>query len=259
MALPSFKELRGKAAVVTGASKGIGAAIAKRLANDGVRVILAARGKDELQDRVKEIEGAGGTAKAIVCDVRDYKSVEKAVKECVDSYSQLDIFVNNAGTIEPIARIEDSDPEIWSRAVDVNMKGVYHGLRASFPVMKKQGGGVIVNMSSGAATSALEGWSHYSSTKAAAAMLTRCGDKEMSGFGIRIIGLSPGTVATGMMRSIKDSGINPVSQLDWGVHITPEEAAHAVAYLCTKEAVGLAGADFSIKTEEGRRRIGLPV
>src|SRR3546814_7074582 len=93
-------------------------------------------------------------------------------------------------------RSGESDPDGWDAVVDINLKGVYHGLRAAIPIMEAQGHGVIVNISSGAATSPLEGWSHYCATKAAVLMLTRCVDKEYRDRGIHVVGLSPGTVAT---------------------------------------------------------------
>ena len=169
----------------------------------------------------------------------------------------MDILVNNADLIEPIARLANSDPEQWDRVVDINYKGVYHGLRAAIPVMESQGAGVIVNMSSGAATSALEGWSHYCSTKAAVLSLTRCADKEYRDKGIRVVGLSPGTVATDMQVAIRASGINPVSKLDPSVHISADWVARTVAWLCTEDAAEFAGTDFSLKNDEGRRRAGL--
>jgi len=114
------------------------------------------------------------------------------------------------------------------------------------------------NISSGAATSALEGWSHYCSTKAAVLSLTRCADKEYRDAGVRVVGLSPGTVATEMQVAIKASGLNPVSQLDPSAHIPPEWAARAVVWLCTDTANDLAGVDFSLKDAAGRARVGLP-
>ena len=252
-----MSELQGKAAVVTGASRGIGAATAEELARQGVAVVLAARTKDEIEAVAKKIESDGGKASAVTCDVADYADVEKTVKHCKETYGSLDILVNNAGVIDPIARLAESDPAGWGQAVDINVKGVYHGLRAAIPVMEAQGHGVIVNISSGAASSALEGWSHYCATKAAVLMLTRCVDKEYRDKGIRVVGLSPGTVATDMQRAISASGINPVSQMDFSQHIPPEWPARAVAWLCTDEAREFDGGDFSLKTEDGRRRVGL--
>lgn len=253
-----MQELAGRTAVVTGASRGIGAATARELASHGVAVLLAARSLGEIEAVAETIRGAGGTAEAMACDVSRYADVAAMVERCRTAFGRLDILVNNAGVIEPIARLADSDPGHWDRIVDINYKGVYHGLRAAIPVMLQQGAGTIVNISSGAATGALDGWSHYCSTKAAVLSLTRCAHKEYGDQGIRVVGLSPGTVATHMQVAIKASGINPVSQLDPSVHIPPEWAARAVAWLCTEDAAEFAGTDFALKSDEGRRRVGLP-
>ncbi len=250
-------DLSGKTALVTGASKGIGAAAAKALAASGAAVVLAARSVAALKTLEAEITAAGGRALATACDVAHYAPVAAAVETAVTRFGGLDILVNNAGVIDPIAHLASSDPDAWGQVVDINYKGVYHGLRAALPMMVARKSGVIVNISSGAATNALEGWSHYCSTKAAVLMLTRCADREYRQHGIRVVGLSPGTVATDMQRSIKTSGINAVSQLDWDRHITPDEAAQAVLFLCSDQARDLVGDDFSIKTPEGRARAGL--
>lgn len=253
----TLNDLAGKTAIVTGASRGIGLAIAKRLIEYEVQVVLAARSVDKLEEHVDSITAQGHGAMSVQCDVAVFQDVEATIGSTLKHFGRLDILVNNAGTIEPIARISDSDPVVWSQAVDINMKGVYHGLRAAIPVMESQGSGVIVNLSSGAANSALEGWSHYCSTKAAVKKLTECAHKEVAEKGVRVVGLSPGTVATDMMASIKDSGINPVSQLDWSTHIPPEWAAEAVAFLCSTAGEDFDGTDFSIKTEEGKKLVGL--
>jgi 3-oxoacyl-[acyl-carrier protein] reductase len=252
-----MQELKGMTAVVTGASRGIGAATARELASQGVSVVLAARTVDEIEKVVAEIRESGGTAESIVCDVSRYADVASAIELCTESFGHLDILVNNAGVIDPIARLAESDPDQWDRVVDINLKGVYHGLRAAIPKMVARGAGTIVNISSGAATSALEGWSHYCSTKAAVLSLTRCADKEYRDLGLRVVGLSPGTVATDMQDAIRTSGLNPVSQLDPKVHIPADWVARAVAWLCTSAAIDLVGTDFSIKTDEARRRVGL--
>lgn len=248
-------ELSGKVAIVTGASRGIGASIAREFARRNVTLML--RAKAEIEQLAGELRQAGARASAIACDVSVYADIAEAVARSRSEFGRLDILVNNAGLIEPIARMADSDPEQWARVSDVNYKGVYFGMRAAIPVMERQKAGVIVNISSGAATSPLEGWSHYCSSKAAVLMLTRCADKEYRERGIRVVGLSPGTVATGMQTAIRASGINPVSQLDPSVHIPPEWAARAVAWLCTAAAADLAGTDFSLKDEAGRKRVGL--
>ena len=251
-------DLINKTVLVTGASRGIGAAIARHFAAAGAHVVMLARSGQTLDNLAAEIAETGGKALAIEGDVSRYADVERAIATTVDRLGRLDILVNNAGVIDPIARLADSDPEDWGRIVDINMKGVYHGLRAAIPPMLNTGGGLIVNISSGAATSALEGWSHYCATKAAVLSLTACAAKEYGAHGIRVVGLSPGTVATDMQVSIRTSGINPVSKLDPSVHIPAEWVAKAVAFLCGDGGAEFEGTDFSLKTNDGRRRVGLP-
>ena len=173
------------------------------------------------------------------------------------TFGAVDILVNNAGVIEPISRIETSDPAAWDKVIDINVKGVYHGIRAAVPHMLEKGAGTIVNISSGAATGALEGWSHYCASKAAALSLTRGADKELRDKGLRIVGLSPGTVATQMQVDIKASGINPVSQLDPSAHIPPEWVGEAICWLSTDAGDEYRGTDCSLRDEGVRKAIGL--
>ncbi|MEM6665358.1 MAG: SDR family oxidoreductase [Pseudomonadota bacterium] len=253
--LNSDIDLTGRTAIVTGASKGIGAAAALRLAGAGANVVLLARSGGDIARIAGDI---GSRAMAIPCDVANWSSVEDAVATTVLRFGGLDVLVNNAGTIEPIARLEDADPVGWRTAIDINLMGVFHGIRAALPVMKAGGGGTVINISSGAATNPLEGWSHYCASKAAVLMLTRAVHKEEAVNGIRCVGLSPGTVATGMQREIKASAINPVSKLEWDAHIPAEWVGEAVAYLTTDAARSYDGGDFSLKVPEGRRAVGLP-
>lgn len=250
-------ELTGQCAVITGASRGIGAATAKEMAGLGMHVVLAARSLEDCQQVADEICSNGGQAIAVACDVSRYEQLQKTIAHAIAQFGRLDVLVNNAGTIDPIAHLADSDPDSWSNVVDINLKGVYFGIRAVLPIMKDQKSGVIINISSGAATNALEGWSHYCATKAGVLSLTQCVHKEYSAHGVRCIGMSPGTVATDMQVSIKTSGIGPVSQMAFSDHIPPQWPARAISYLCTTAAADLSGTDFSIKTDEGRRRVGL--
>jgi len=247
-------DLSGKTALITGASRGIGAAGARAFAAAGANVVLAARSSGEIEALAGEIDAR---ARAVTCDVAEYASVERAVGVAVEAFGGLDILINNAGTIDPISRLELSDPEGWGTAIDVNLKGVYHGMRAAYAPMQARRGGVIVNISSGAATGVLEGWLHYCASKAGVLSLTKGAHLEWAERGIRVVGLSPGTVATDMQVAIKASGINRVSEMDWDAHIPPEWVARAMVWLCTDAARHHDGGDFSLKTDEGRAEAGL--
>lgn len=251
--------LTGKPTLITGASRGIGEATARHFAQRGAPVALAARGSDAIERIAAEIRADGGQAIAVACDVSSYDDVTALVEQTLEAFGGLGILINNAGRIEPIARLAESDPSAWGQVVDVNLKGVYHGLRCAIPVMQRAGGGVIVNVSSGAATGVLEGWSHYCASKAAVLSLTRCAHLETAEHGIRVVGISPGTVATGMQTAIRASGVNRVSQLDPSVHIPTEWVARAIEFLCGEDGAELAGGDFSLGSDEGRRRVGLPL
>ncbi|MEM6595579.1 MAG: SDR family oxidoreductase [Pseudomonadota bacterium] len=251
-------ELSGKSVLITGASRGIGEATARYFASQGAQVMLAARSVKQIEQIAQEITHHGGIAKATACDVAWAHEVQSAVQATVDAFGKLDVLINNAGLIDPIARITDIDPEDWALVIDVNLKGVFYGYHAAMPLMQNQGGGTIINISSGAATGALEGWSHYCASKAGVLSLTKCGHKEMAEHGIRVMGLSPGTVATDMQVEIKSSGINPVSQLDPSVHIPADWVAKGLAYLCGPGGDAWVGQDFSLKTDEGRAAVGLP-
>ena len=253
-------DLTGRAALVTGAARGIGRATAVRLARAGAHVAVTGRSEASLAEAVAEARSvASGDACMIAraCDVTDFEAVHRAVQEAQRVFGRLDILVNNAGVIEPIAGLADGDPHAWALAVQTNLLGPYHGLRAALPVMAAQGGGTVVTISSGAANSALPGWSAYCTTKAAAKKLTECAAKEAP-LGVRVVGLSPGTVSTDMMRTIKASGVGPVAALGWDAHVPPEWVAEAVLHLCGPAGDWHAGTDFSIKTPEGRAEVGLP-
>lgn len=249
--------LKGRAAIVTGASRGIGAATAEALAAEGASVMLLARSGDRITTLARHLRRGGARAEAMTCDVAEYSQVQAAVARAREAFGRIDILVNNAGVIDPIGPLASSDPAAWADAVDVNLKGVFFGIRAVLPDMRKRGAGVIVNLSSGAAHNPLEGWSQYCSAKAAVAMLTRCTHLENRGRGIRVFGLSPGTVATDMQRRIKASGINPVSQMDFAAHAPVEHPARAVAWLCTDAAADLSGEEISLRDDAIRARIGL--
>jgi NAD(P)-dependent dehydrogenase (short-subunit alcohol dehydrogenase family) len=256
---PTVDHLRDKVALITGASRGIGAATARYFAEAGCHVVLVARSAETLDSLTASLSTAPGKTRSVLGSVADYAVLDEAVAVAVREFGGPDFVVNNAGLIDPIARIADSDPQAWKQVIDVNVTGAYNAMRAALPPMIERGRGVIVNLSSGAATSALEGWSHYCASKAALLSLTRVAHLEYGDSGVRVVGISPGTVATQMQDDIRESGINPVSQLPTSAHIPAEWVARAIGYLCGPEGEQYAGTDFSLKNNEGRRAAGLPL
>ena len=244
----------GKTVVITGASRGIGAEAARVFTAAGANVALIARSSDAIEKLAAEI---GEQAIALTCDVASYASVEGAIAKAKETFGSVDILINNAGVIEPISHLASADPDEWGTVIDVNLKGVFNGMRAVLPMMIASGGGSILTISSGAAHGPVEAWSHYCASKAAVKMLTECVNKENGADGIRAIGLSPGTVATQMQVEIKASGINPVSQLDWDVHIPADWPARALLWMCGSDADQYCGQELSLRDEDLRKRVGL--
>ena len=243
--------VQGKAVMITGASRGIGAATARLFAAKGARLGLAGRPGAALSALAKETG-----ALLLPCDVADFAQVNGAVQAMVARFGALDVLINNAGLIEPIATLETADPGAWGRQIDVNLKGVFHGLRAALPVMRGQGAGTVLTIGSGAAYNALEGWSGYCASKAGAIMLTRAAHLE-AGRSLRFLSLSPGTVATDMQAAIRASGVNAVSQLDWSAHIPPEWPARALLWMCSADADDFRGGEVSLRDPAIRARLGL--
>jgi NAD(P)-dependent dehydrogenase (short-subunit alcohol dehydrogenase family) len=247
-------DIAGKTVVITGASRGIGAEAARVFAAAGANVALIARSGAAIDALELEI---GSQALALPCDVADYASVDAAIHKAKDTFGSVDVLINNAGVIEPISQLADADPDEWGQVIDINLKGVFNGMRAALPMMIAAGGGSILTISSGAAHGPVEAWSHYCASKAAVNMLTQCVHHENGTDGIRAIGLSPGTVATQMQREIKASGVNPISQLDWDVHIPADWPARALLWMCDADADEFCGGEISLRDENIRKRAGL--
>jgi len=244
--------MQGRVVVITGASRGIGAAAARVFAAAGAQVVLLARDRAAIAALATETGGL-----ALPCDVADWTAVEAAVGSVLARHGRIDVLINNAGVIDPIGPLSGADPAAWARAVEINLIGVFHGLRAVLPAMKTQGAGTILNLSSGAAHSPYDGWSAYCAAKAGVAMLTRAVHLEEGAWGLRVMGLSPGTVATGMQVRIRASGINPVAALDPAVHIPADWPARALLWMCSPAADAWRGEEVRLRDADVRRAVGL--
>lgn len=247
-------ELQGRIALITGAGRGIGEATARLFIAEGARVGLVGRNAAQLAELAERL---GPNAHALPCDVSEFGQVSAAVDRLAAVFGAPDILINNAGVIEPIAPLADTDPGAWAKSIAINLTGVYNGMRAVLPSMIAAGAGTILTVSSGAAHAPLEGWSAYCAGKAGVAMLTRSCDLENRNLGIRAIGLSPGTVRTEMQVRIRASGVNRVSQLDPAAHIPAEWPARALLWMCTPAADPHLGEEVSLRDEGLRAKLGL--
>ena len=192
-----------RVAVVTGASRGIGAAIARALAADGYAVCLLARDGEAAGGVAREILAIGGQAMSRAVDVTDDVAVGEGVEAVLSSWGRIDLLVNNAGAIEPEVPLWDADVETWWSVITTNVRGPFLMTRAVVPVMIAAGGGRVINLNSGAGTAERAELSAYTASKSALARIT--GSTHLAGWaqGIRAFDLAPGTVRTQMTLSMK--------------------------------------------------------
>jgi len=191
--------------LITGASRGIGEATARLFAQKGHRVALLARSVAAVERLADEIGGL-----AIPCDVADELAVREAVHKSAIEFGGIGIIINNAGTLEPAARILDTKPSDWTRNIEVNLFGLLYVLRHAVPFLPK--GGVVINVSSGAAANPLAGWSAYCASKAGLSILTRVlAIEESDARGIRVYGFLPGLVDTDMQAFNRANRINELA------------------------------------------------
>lgn len=239
--------------LVLGASRGLGRAIALALSRAGFAVAAGCRKLSDAQAVAAAIAAEGGRALPLAVDVTVFADVQRAADAAQNWSGQLIGLVNNAGLIDPIARISETDPQAWAQLIAVNLTGAYHGIRAVLPHLTA--GGTIVNISSGAASNPMEGWSAYCSSKAGLAMLTRSVSHEYGDRGVMSFGLRPGVVDTEMQGAIRASGINPISQLKRETLLAPDVPAKAVAFLFRSRPAELNGAELDVRDANFQARM----
>jgi NAD(P)-dependent dehydrogenase (short-subunit alcohol dehydrogenase family) len=244
--------LEGKIVVVTGAGSGIGAAVAKRAAEDGARVALIGRTPDRLGATAEVITGAGGEAFSIRCDVTLQEDIDAAIAQVLERWDTIDGLVNNAGMFS-IGHVLDHSREEWQRVIDVDLSAAFFMSQAAGRQMARAGGGSIVNIASidGHAAEALV--PSYSACKAGLMGLTRSMAIDLSPLGIRCNSVSPGYVAgTAMAEDTGDAG-RPMAEIMDGSDrsalrrlVTVSEVADACSYLLSDRATGVTGADLLV-------------
>ena len=218
--------LRGRVALITGAGSGIGAAIAEELARAGMRLALAGRRPDPIRRTMKLASGLGVGAIAIPTDTREYEQVESLVAQTIEHFGQVDVFVANAATAD-FGPIHLADPRVWADVIATNVLGVMYGVRAVLPQMLDRGSGHIVLINSTSGRSTYVGEPAYCASKHGALAFVDCLRQEVSGRGIRVSVVEPGSVETPLLR--RDPRVE--QYLEGVTPLNPADCARAVRYV----------------------------
>jgi NAD(P)-dependent dehydrogenase (short-subunit alcohol dehydrogenase family) len=238
----------GLVAIVTGAGRGIGRAMAERLAGAGVQVVVADIDFNSAQETSDRINKRNQTAIAVEVDVTKASSVNSLLAKTLEAYGQVDILVNNAGIMHR-TRILELPLEEWEQTIKVNLTGPFLCIKAVLPVMKGRGFGRIVNISSSAGRSVSTlGGAHYTASKAGLLGLTRAVAKEMAPFGITVNAICPGLIDTDMVRktTTPEELQNFLDSFPARRMGTPEEIGDLVVFLCSESASYITGASLDI-------------
>ncbi len=235
------KGLSGQVGIVTGGGRGIGAAIAAKLAEFGASVVVCGRSPSTLENTAQRIRAAGGQCEAMECDVTDLASVEKLAARVEQTFGRTDILVNNAGVGGFVTPLHELAPVEWDRTLHTNLRGVYYTIRSFAPLMIRAGRGDIINISSGAGKNPLPNGAAYAASKWGLNGLSYSIAEELRNYHIRVSVICPGSVQT---------ELGPHTGKDASKMLQPEDVAHVVAMMVTQASRAFASEVFLRPTQK---------
>ena len=238
--------LAGRAVIVTGGSRGIGAAIAALMAEHGAGVLVSGRDADRVQTAVKAMEGLGGRVVGLAADAAKREDVDRLVDAARQEFGRLDVVVNNAGITSDalLVRMKDDD---WDRVMDVNLRGAFLLTRAAAKVMMRQKSGRVINIASAAGAMGNAGQANYSAAKAGLIGLTKASARELAHWGILVNAVAPGLIETDMSAAIPEAARQAfLAQVPVGRIGTAREVAEVVGFLAGDGASYITGQVFHV-------------
>lgn len=251
----SYGRFVEKTVIVTGAAGGIGRAAAVRFGSEGAQVVAVDLAASDLATTVRDVEATGAPVMAVPADVTSDDDVAGYVAAAIETFGRVDVLFNNAGIAGPVKPILEYSEAELQRVLDVNVMGVWRGIRAAAPAMADTGGGVIVNTASIAGLRGTPQIAGYGASKHAVVSITRTAAVELAPLGIRVNAVCPAPIETPMMREI-EKGYGPddpqaihdgmIAQAPLGRYGEPEEVAALVAFLCSDEAAFISGSAYVI-------------
>jgi 3-oxoacyl-[acyl-carrier protein] reductase len=253
-------KLEGQVAVITGAGRGIGRAIALAYAREGAQLALAARSESELEQTVVAVTELGAEAIAVPTDITSQGHTERLAQAVVERFGRIDVLVNNAGISGPIGPLQDNDIAEWVDTINVNLTGTFLVCRAVIPVMLEQGGGRIINLSGAGVANAWSNMSAYCSSKVAVVRLTEVLAQELEGKGIFVNALGPGSVHTSMWEKMTEQAAEAGADFIHGLGqrvlsgggASIDDCAELAVWLASDESGTLTGRIISAAADDFR-------